>query len=81
MIVKDIKGNDIDISKIRNIEYLGSDYIYPHWGWWLFWLIFLWPVMFVLFFMRDKYYNCKVDGTVRWFGEDNWSIVKEKACG
>lgn len=37
---------DIDLS-LPYYE-MGTYNKYPHWGWWIFWLILFWPIMIIL---------------------------------
>ncbi len=51
--ITDIKGNvhNIDITKTM---VTGFHTKFPHWGWWLLWLLLFWPILFILFFKTKR---------------------------
>ena len=51
--ITDIKGNihTIDLEHTTVSEFKHK---YPHWGWWVLWVLIFYPALVVLFFMRQK---------------------------
>lgn len=70
-ILETLHGN-IPVNLSDSHEIVGSFKKFPHWGWWVFWLIVCWPVMFILAVM-----GMNDDVLMVKFGEKDIIMVRE----
>jgi hypothetical protein len=76
-----MQGKSISISPDSSITVLRKFTSYPHWGWWVLWLLVAWPVIIALAFMGKETYIVSVDGVTVDFDLVTYNILMQFISG